>query len=133
MEQQITPTTERVREEPARQAWLWIAASVCCRSGAAICAKQAGLTSIGRGISGILINVWYLAELVALFGQALCWLMVLRRVPLNTAYPFMSLVFALNLASAWVLFGERVEGQHVAGILLVMAGVALVARTAESG
>ncbi len=102
------------------------------RSGAAICAKQAGLTSVGQGILGIFFNLWYLAELVALFAQSMCWLMVLRRTPLNLAYPFMSLVFALNLVGAWALFGERVEGHHVAGILLIMAGVVLVARAAES-
>jgi undecaprenyl phosphate-alpha-L-ara4N flippase subunit ArnE len=63
-----------------------------------------------------------------LFLQALCWTMALRRIPLTAAYPFMSLVLALNLAAARLIFAERVATAHVCGVVLVIAGVWVLSR-----
>jgi len=54
--------------------------------------------------------------------------MALRRIPLTAAYPFMSLVFALNLAAARWIFAERVAPAHVWGVVLVIAGVWVLSR-----
>jgi drug/metabolite transporter (DMT)-like permease len=106
----------------------WIALCVLLRSGASACAKQAGVVSAGKAPLAMVANPWYAAEIGFLVVQALCWVMALRRFPLSFAYPFMSLVIGVNLAWAWLFFGEPVRVGHGAAILVIILGVALVAR-----
>jgi len=105
----------------------WVVLSLILRSGASACAKQAGLVSAGKAPFAMIANPWYAAEIAFLVVQAVCWVMALRRLPLSVAYPFMSLVLGVNLVLAWRLFGEPVSLLQVAGVLLCMSGVALIA------
>ena len=108
-----------------------IAITIVLKSLAAVFAKQAALTSIGGGLYGIVINVWLLAEICALCLEAVFWTMVLRRHALTVAYPFMSLVFGLNLAAAWLIFNETIEATHIVGIAIIVVGVILTNTSKE--
>lgn len=57
------------------------------------------------------------------------WLIVLNRVPLSFAYPFISLGIILGLLSAWGIFHENIPPLRWLGMLVVCAGVLLVARS----
>ena len=57
------------------------------------------------------------------------WIMALSRTEVSVAYPMLSVGFALNALLAWWLLGEAVSLQRVAGILVIIAGVWLVARS----
>ena len=59
----------------------------------------------------------------------LLWLSALGRLELSQAYPFVSLGFALTTLGGWWLFSDQVSIQRVAGIAVIMVGIALVART----
>jgi drug/metabolite transporter (DMT)-like permease len=109
--------------------YLWLAATVICLSSASVFAKQAGLASKGHELVAIIFNGWYVAEVFALFLQACCWVMVLRKASLSFAYPFTSVVYALNLLSSWLIFKEEIRLNHVLGILLIAGGVAISARS----
>ncbi len=110
----------------ARRFLLLIGLAVLLRSAVAICAKQAALTSIGGGIRGMVINPWLITEVLILGLQAVTWAAVLRRFPLTFAYPFLGLVFAVNLVAARFLFGEIVNLQHLAGVGIIILGVFLM-------
>lgn len=112
--------------------FIWIFLSVLSQAAAAIFAKKAALVSYGGGWAAIVLNGWYMLELMALFCQACCWIMALRNFPLSFAYPFMSLVIGLNLLSAWLFFGEAIAKNHVIGICFVIIGVILIKNKAES-
>ncbi len=62
------------------------------------------------------------------FGTLL-WLTVLRHVQLSQAYPFVGIGFALTTIGGWWLFNDQLSPQRIAGILLVVAGIILVARS----
>jgi multidrug transporter EmrE-like cation transporter len=47
----------------------------------------------------------------------------------SVAYPMVSLGFALNALLAWWLLGEAVTPMRMAGIGIIIVGVALVARS----
>jgi uncharacterized membrane protein len=55
--------------------------------------------------------------------------MALSRADLSAVYPMVSLGFALNALLAWWLLGEALSLQRIAGIAVIMVGVALVARS----
>ena len=65
--------------------------------------------------------------------SAAVWLVVLSRAPLRFAYPFAGLTyFLITLISKFVLH-ESVPGLRWLGVLLIIAGVITVARTAPPG
>ncbi|HWV91528.1 MAG TPA: EamA family transporter, partial [Burkholderiales bacterium] len=59
------------------------------------------------------------------FGAALCWMLAMTKLDLSHAYPFVSLSFVLVLFLSALLFGEPLSWAKLAGIALVIAGVAL--------
>ncbi|BDB27700.1 MULTISPECIES: EamA family transporter [Cupriavidus] len=57
------------------------------------------------------------------------WIVGLSRVDVSVAYPMLSLGYVVNALAAWWLFGEMIGPLRVAGILLILAGVFLIARS----
>ena len=57
------------------------------------------------------------------------WIVGLSRVDVSIAYPLLSLGYVVNALAAWWLFGEVLGPQRLAGMLLILAGVFLVARS----
>jgi multidrug transporter EmrE-like cation transporter len=63
--------------------------------------------------------------LAAAFGAALCWMLAMVELDLSHAYPFVSLSFVVVLLLSAALFGEPLNFVKIAGIALIVAGVAL--------
>ena len=67
---------------------------------------------------------------LALYGVGtLVWLTALSRVEVSQAYPFVGLGFVLTAVFGHLLFGDHISIQRAAGILLVIAGIIVIART----
>jgi len=64
--------------------------------------------------------------LVSLFAAMLCWLVVLDIMDVGKAYPILSLNYVLMLLVSGWLFGEVIPGTRWLGVVLVMAGIALI-------
>jgi multidrug transporter EmrE-like cation transporter len=65
---------------------------------------------------------------LALYGiGTLIWLGVLRRIDVSQAYPFIGLGIALTALLGYALFGETLSIQRIVGMLLVIAGIVVVA------
>ncbi len=75
----------------------------------------------------LLTNVWFVIGLAAYGFSVLTWLVVLRRVPLSIAAPFIALVYVLVPIASRTLFAEAVTTRMWLGMLLVVVGVTLVA------
>jgi drug/metabolite transporter (DMT)-like permease len=69
-----------------------------------------------------------IAGLLFYAAAAFAWMLVLARIDLSLAYPFVGLGFVLVLVLSWVWLGETPGAGRLAGSLLVVAGVLLVAR-----
>ena len=70
-------------------------------------------------------NGWLIAAL-ALYGiTTLVWIWVLRHAPLHIAYPFMGLAFLIVPVLGWMMLGEALTWQTLAGGALILAGVTL--------
>jgi multidrug transporter EmrE-like cation transporter len=112
----------------------WIVASVMCSSLAHLALKlgavrldfSAGLTDV---ILHLATNSWLIAG-TALHILALgLWVLGLRHVELTVAYPFISLGFILVSLLSWMFLNESVSAARLMGMLLICAGVVLIART----
>jgi len=71
--------------------------------------------------------LWYAVGAYAL--SIIVWTVGLSRVPVNQAYPLLSLGYVVNIGLAWWLLGEIPNAQRVAGIGVIVLGVVLVARS----
>jgi multidrug transporter EmrE-like cation transporter len=57
------------------------------------------------------------------------WIIALSRVDVSIAYPMLSLGYVVAAAGAWYFFGESMSIQRLASIGVILAGVAMLARS----
>jgi len=99
-----------------------------------------GMTSIEKfdvSLSGvvssgmnILFNPYVFGGLVMMVVSMGAHLVVLSRVDISFAYPFLGLSFVLITAYGAMVLGESVNGWRILGVALICSGVALVAKSA---
>ena len=100
---------------------------------------KAGTNSIGA-FEFTARNIPVIAPRIALephiLGGLLCyavsvvvWIMALSRVEVSIAYPMLSIGYVVNAVAAWYLFGEAVTGTRLLGIVFIIIGVVIVARS----
>jgi len=63
------------------------------------------------------------------FASAAVWLLVLARVDVSLAYPFVGLGFVVTMLLAWAVHGEVLSTGRIAGTLMICAGVVVLARS----
>jgi multidrug transporter EmrE-like cation transporter len=72
----------------------------------------------------------YVVGGLALYGLSVCaWLLVLARVDVSVAYPFVGLGFIVTMLFGAFLLHEPVGALRVAGTLLVAVGVVCISRS----
>ena len=120
------------------QTFLILLAGVLLNAGAQLLLK-AGVKPLGAigGSPGTLLpelataftRVPVLGGLACYVLSVAIWLIALSRVDVSIAYPMLSLGYVVNAVAAWWLFGEAVGPARLAGILLILLGVLVVARS----
>ena len=78
---------------------------------------------IGRALTDPLV----LLSLALAFAASLAWIAAVSRLTLGQAYPFMSLAFVFTALLSTLLLGESISPMRWAGLLVVVAGLVLVA------
>jgi multidrug transporter EmrE-like cation transporter len=63
--------------------------------------------------------------------SVILWLGALSRVPVSIAYPMLSVGYVVNAIAAAYLFAEALTAGKLIGIMLVIAGVIVLARAAS--
>lgn len=84
------------------------------------------LVSIG---SQVIINPFVLLGFTIYAVSVIVWLLVLSRIEVSVAYPMVSLGYVLNALTAYYLFGESLTPVRLIGILIILCGVYMVARS----
>ena len=70
-----------------------------------------------------------LAGLACYAVSLVVWIVGLSRTDVSLAYPMLSLGYVVGTLGAWMFLGEAVSLQRLGAIVVIMAGVALLART----
>ena len=111
--------------------YLHIVAAAFCVTAAEVLFKQgAEATKDGTFGVSVLGSVWTWMGIGPYIISFLIWLHVLRRVPLHIAFSIMSITQVLVPLSAWWFRAEHISPYRWAGILVVLAGIFVVARPA---
>ena len=70
-----------------------------------------------------------LAGLACYVISLVVWIIGLSRTDVTIAYPMLSLGYVVSAAGAWMFLGETVSLQRMLALAVIVAGVALLART----
>lgn len=90
--------------------------------------KAAASRHASEGLAELLTD-WRLVAALAVYGvSTVGWVLVLRSVPLSTAYAFLATSFVLVPAAGVVLLGESVGRTFWIGAALIAAGIVVCAR-----
>jgi multidrug transporter EmrE-like cation transporter len=98
-----------------------------------------GVTSIGPldvgangligTVFGVVFNPFVFAGLCTFVISMASHLVVLSKVQLSYAYPFLSLAYVVVGLYSWFFFGEDMNLARVAGFGLIIAGTILIAQS----
>ncbi|GGE63926.1 EamA family transporter [Massilia psychrophila] len=70
-----------------------------------------------------------LAGLACYVISLVVWIIGLSRTDVTIAYPMLSLGYVVSAAGAWMFLGETVSLQRMIALAIIVAGVALLARS----
>lgn len=87
-------------------------------------------SSVLASVFTILFNPWVFFGLAMMVVSMGSHLLVLSRVELSFAYPFIGLSFVLITAWGYFVLGEQVNALRVAGVGCICLGVVLVSQSA---
>lgn len=79
-------------------------------------------------VQAIICNLHVLGGLFLYFTSAAVWLLVLAKIDVSTAYPFVGLGFIITMLLAYLINGEPITIAKICGTLFITIGVSLIAR-----
>lgn len=116
--------------------WVELALSVSLTALAQLLLKQGMMQPALQRPHDSLSLAWSAALEPRLLGglmlygaSAVLWALVLSRLDLSLAYPFVGVAAVLVMLLSWFVLGETITLTRIAGALLVIIGVTLVARS----
>ncbi len=88
-----------------------------------------GASSVLQAIPGIVLNFFVMGGLLVMVISMASHLLVLSKVDISYAYPFLGLSFVLITAWGYFVLAEPMSVYKAMGVLLIVCGVALVAKS----
>ncbi len=88
--------------------------------------QLAGQLSSGlSGRASSLFNIFTLVTYGCLALRFFVWILILKRLPLITAYPFTGIIYILILPLSCFMYHKPVEPERAAGMVMIFAGIVL--------
>lgn len=109
----------------ALEAILVTASEVLLKVGASKTERLAGWEWTGLTS---LASIWVWLAIVLIILSFLCWIYVLRQIPLSVAFPLSNVVHVFVPFSCWIFLGEHIAAKRWCGIAIVILGLVLVAK-----
>lgn len=70
--------------------------------------------------------LFYGLELVFLGIYAVCWQQMIKKFELSVAYANRAMALVWSMIWAFFIFHEKITGNNIIGVLLVMAGIMII-------
>lgn len=94
-----------------------------------VCSKMASRYT--ENIFSIEFIFWFGLVFVIMFGYAIIWQQILKRMPLTVAYANRPVTLIWGIIWGALIFGEKITWNMLAGAAVIFAGIYLV--TGEDG
>lgn len=89
-----------------------------------VCSKMA--SQYTGNIFSIEFIFWFGLVFVIMFGYAIIWQQILKRMPLTVAYANRPVTLIWGIIWGALIFGEKVTWNMIAGAAIIFAGIYLV-------
>jgi multidrug transporter EmrE-like cation transporter len=76
-----------------------------------------------------LTNVYVVAGISMYLFSMILWLVVLSKIDVSVAYPFVGLGFIITMVLGFLILNEQISTMRVMGTILVVCGVLMVSST----
>lgn len=80
-------------------------------------------------IKKVTINPYILSGLASYVVSVAVWLLVLARVEVSYAYPFLSVGYVVVTLMSYFIFQENLSWMRITGITIIVVGVLLLSRS----
>lgn len=111
--------------------YLMLHISLLFSSLSGVCSKMAsGYTD---RIFSVPFIFWFGLVFVIMFGYAVIWQQILKRMPLTVAYANRPVTLIWGIVWGALIFGEKITWNMIAGALVIFAGIWLVTGEEEKG
>jgi multidrug transporter EmrE-like cation transporter len=87
------------------------------------------LLKVGADAPDFWSQIWRPSTIVGLMfyaAAAFLYIIALRKIPMSVAFPSVSVSYAIVAVAGYLFFQEPLGLKQVAGIVLIMGGVALI-------
>lgn len=113
---------------------LWgVLLSVVLNAAGQILFKAARIAQPDASLFALFLHPETWAGFIVYGLSAICWLWVLSRTHLSFAYPILALTFPIVAGLSVVFFSESITVVRWVGVVVIMVGVSLLARTESDG
>ena len=82
--------------------------------------------------ASVATNAYIIFGLLCYVVSVTVWMLVLSRVDVSFAYPFLSIGYVVTAAIGYAVFHESLTAERLLGIGLICAGVLFVARSGQA-
>ena len=107
-----------------KSTFLLLHISLLFSSLSGVCSKKAsGCTD---HIFSLPFIFWFGLVFVIMFGYAIIWQQILKRMPLTVAYANRPVTLIWGIVWGALIFGERITWNMIAGAAVIFAGIYLV-------
>ncbi len=103
-------------------------AQLFLKKGSAILTELDGFSLVDK-VFKTLTNISILSGLTLYVFSVGLWIIALSRVSVSIAYPMLSIGYVVNLFAASVLFNEPIGLNKAIGVLIIVIGVIVLARS----
>lgn len=88
-----------------------------------------GLHSLLASVPSMLTNAYLWAAMVCYVVSLLIWMVVLSKVEVSYAYPFVSIGYVLSAVLGYLWLQEQITPVRAAGMAVICVGVFLISRS----
>ena len=104
--------------------YLLLHISLLFSSLSGVCSKMASRHT--GNIFSLEFIFWFGLVFVIMFGYAVIWQQILKRMPLTVAYANRPVTLIWGIVWGALIFGEKITWNMIAGALVIFAGIYLV-------
>lgn len=105
------------------------AAQIFMRKGMLVNGEVEGMGNLLAAIPHMFTNIYLWGAMVCYAVSIVVWMVVLSKVEVSYAYPFLSIGYVLSAVVGYFWFAESITPVRILGIIVICVGVILISRS----
>lgn len=104
-------------------------AQLLMRKGMLVNGEIEGMGNLLTAIPHMITNLYLWGAMVCYAISIVVWMVVLSKVEVSYAYPFLSIGYVLSAVAGYLWFAEHISPVRIVGIVVICIGVVLISRS----